>query len=140
MARDAKQKKAAKGGDKGPDGKFKKGNKGGTGGARAGAGRPPNWLRDLCREELLKNRAKGVRLIGDIHRGEAKFQRVFCSKDGDIVRAEIGPSETGIVAAAQFLADRAAGKPKQALDVTGSLTLEDLVAGSREDGDGEGTE
>lgn len=111
-----------------PKPKFEKGNKFGKGGARAGAGRKPSWFKELCEEELTKNKAAGVRLVGEISRGEAVVEKIF-QFEGEAVRVETGPAPGDIIAANEFLRDSSVGRPAQAIEHTGEIGVDifDLI-------------
>lgn len=111
---------------------FAKGNPGGPGGARPGSGRKANWFKELCEAELNKNKGEAVRLIGKIARGEAEFDKVFCS-EGRVIKAPVAPAAGEIVAAAEFLRDSSFGKPTQAVEFTGDtvVNLIDAIKAAR---------
>lgn len=107
---------------------FEPKNKHGKGGARENAGRKPSWFKELCEEELEKNEAKGIRLVGEISRGEAKFKRVM-HEAFKIVTIEVGPQASDIISANEFLRDSAVGRPTQAIEHTGAVGVDifDLI-------------
>lgn len=100
----------------------------GKGGARPGAGRKPSWFKELCEEEMQKNKAAGLRLVGKISRGEAEVEKIF-SSEGRIIRAKTGPAPNDIIAANQFLRDSSVGKPVTAIEHTGEVGVDifDLI-------------
>lgn len=86
-------------------GQLRSGNPGNKGGSRA-----PKWLEDWCDDLLADPGCK------------AAVEKV--AKD---------PKHKAFVAMWKAIADRAHGKPKQAIEHSGRLTLEDLNAGRRPD-------
>jgi len=71
------------------------------------AGRPPNWLKEWC-DELLSDETT-----------KSQVRAILKDKDHPAFRAMWNA-----------VADRAHGKPKESLEVTGKLSLEQLVARS----------
>lgn len=92
--------------------KLKYGNIGASGGKREGAGRKPNWFKVLCEKELKKDKAKAIRIIGEIARGEYEYDKPF-NNDGEIIYGTTKPDPHEIIAAANFLRDSSFGKPAQ---------------------------
>lgn len=102
---------------------FQKGHKLAPGGQRPGAGRKPNWFKSLVKEEMLKNKANGVRLVGQISRGEPVFERVM-HEAFKIVRLKVGPTPSEIISANEFLRDSLFGKPGQAIKHSGDVGID----------------
>lgn len=115
-----------------PKPSFQKGNKYGKGGKRPGSGRNPSWFKDLCREELQKNKADAIRKIGLISRGELPVEKLFCS-EGGVITAVTKPSPGDMISATEFLRDSSEGKPTQAVEVTGDavVNLIDAIKAAR---------
>lgn len=112
---------------------FKKGNPGGPGGARKNSGPKPSWFKSLCEEEMRKNKARGIRLVGEISRGEAEFEKAF-NDDGAILKANVKPSAHEVIAANEFLRDSAIGKPTQSVtvDATVGVNIFEFVKEARQ--------
>lgn len=107
---------------------FEKGHKLARGGARKGAGRKPSWFKQVCEEQLAKNKIAGIKLVGEISRGSAVVEKVF-QHEGDIIRADTKPSPTDIIAANEFLRDSSFGRPTQAIEHGGEIGVDifDLI-------------
>lgn len=82
--------------NKGPD------ERRGKGGARAGAGRPPNWFRALAREKLDK--LNMIENLGKIGTGKAKKKFQLIDKQGNIHDVELTPSFRDQISATDTLA------------------------------------
>jgi hypothetical protein len=102
--------------------KFQKGHKFAKGGARKGSGRKPNWLKALCEEEMQKNKAQGIRLIGQIARGEAVVEKVM-HEAFKIVRIKTAASPGELIQANEFLRDTFQGRPTQAVDLGDATSI-----------------
>lgn len=113
-----------------PRHRFPKGNKLAKGGKREGSGRKPDWFKRFCEEELAKDEAKALRLIGKIARGEAKFERGFAN-DGRVTIVQIGGSASDIISAGEFLRDSSVGKAPTTVDhqSTGNKTFSIVIQG-----------
>lgn len=99
---------------------FPKGNKLAKGGARPGAGRPPNWYRDICAELLEKNKLFEYR--AKVAMGEKVEVSLTAGKDG--VKSEaVEPKADTRLQAIRDLEYTAFGKPPQALQVTGEMKV-----------------
>lgn len=96
------------------------------GGKRPGSGRPPDWLKEKCQSAVDKNAL--IDLITRIATGEETEQHI--TKDGDVV--DVAPSAMVRLRAIEMLLDRGYGKPTQALEHSGSmsLTLENIIGGT----------
>lgn len=92
----------------------------GKGGKRPNSGRPPNWFKEFCEEELAKDQKKALRMIGKIARNEAKFERAF-NDQGRIIKTTIGGSASDMIAATEFLRDSSVGKPTQEIEHKGNV-------------------
>jgi hypothetical protein len=73
------------------------------------AGRPPNWLKDWC-DELLSDETT-----------KKQVRAILNDADHPAFRAMWNA-----------VADRAHGKPKESLELSGKVTLEQILAGSYE--------
>ena len=113
---------------------FEKGHKFAKGGKRAGAGRKPNWFKELCAEELEKNKAAGIQLIGKIYRGEADIEHASVSF-GQVVKYTLKPSAQDSIAAGVFLRDSSEGRPAQAVNLGGKVSLDifDIIRRAEEE-------
>lgn len=87
------------------------------GGKRAGAGRPPDWLKKKCSELIDKN--KLLEFVVGVATGEET--EVHVTKDGDVV--DCAPSIHDRLRAVEMLLDRGYGKPNQSTTLDGNLTL-----------------
>lgn len=107
---------------------FKKGPDAGRGkgGKREGSGRPADWFRKKC--ERIMERGKLMEFVADVAKGEPVGR--FVTEAGVIV--EVPASVKDRLRAVEWLADRAFGKSTEHHDVTGHLTWEQMVAGTRE--------
>lgn len=78
---------------------------GGVPGNKGGTGRPPNWLKDWC-EELLADETTKEQVRGILNdKAHPAFKAMWSE-----------------------VASRAFGKPKESLELSGKLTLEDILA------------
>jgi len=95
-----------------------------NGGKRAGAGRPPG---------KLNHRTRDLKDLADRYTAR-------CVKVAAEIMADGNARHADRLEAVKILLDRGHGKPRQEFDVTGKLTLEQLVEASlKPDGDGGGT-
>lgn len=109
--------------------RLKHGVQGASGGAREGAGRPTDWLRQKCREIIDKKAV--LEFLGGVVAGE-NFEQVVNS-DGEVIA--LPPPLKDRLKASELLLDRGYGKPGQSVEVTGadgeplqSLGAQDVVA------------
>lgn len=91
-----------------------KGTKIGTGGARPGAGRTLNAIKELCREHVFNDQL--VERLARIARGDAVND--YITEDGKVLKGIWAAKVNEQIAAAQILLERGFGKPEQSLDVT----------------------
>ncbi len=112
---------------------FQKGHKLSKGGARVNSGRKPDWFREKMRA-IATNEA-ALQFLEETVLGKDVDE--FITQQGECIphRAK---AETRLKAW-EAAADRGFGKPTQAIEHTGAnggpIRLEDLVAGSKKDGD-----
>lgn len=92
---------------------FQKGHKLATGGARAGAGRPSDWLRDKCQELFKKN--KLAEFIADVASGE--YTEFIVSPTGIKTELKKSADAKDRMKAAEMLKDWGYGKAMQAIDL-----------------------
>lgn len=95
-------------------GLLKSGAKPARGGKRAGAGRPPDWLKKKCSSLVDKN--KLLEFVMRVAVGEETEQHV--TKEGDVV--DVAPSTHDRLRAVEMLLDRGFGKPAQAVELGGA--------------------
>lgn len=105
---------------------FDKGNKFGKGGARPGAGRPPDGLREMCKELISKKEL--VQRLAKFGSGE-RIQQVVTDQGEEI---PVPANASVQVKAIEVLLDRAYGKPDQSIntnitDTTPRLGPEELL-------------
>lgn len=96
-----------------PKGLLNSGAKPANGGYRKGAGRKPDWYKAECARILDQH--KLLEFIGRVAAGEEPEQHL--DKEGVIY--ELRPKISDRIKAVEFLADRAHGKPAQAVEVSG---------------------
>lgn len=89
---------------------FKKGNPGGPGGARPGAGRPSEHLREMC-QELISKRSL-VERLAKFGSGD-RIQQVVTDQGEEI---PVPATAVVQVKAIEILLDRAYGKPDQSIN------------------------
>lgn len=95
-------------GNPNPKHKFKKGHK--LGGARKGAGRPPTWFVDKCKEII--DRRELIEWVADVAAGEITDYSLNMS--GKPVPL---PARAAVrLEAVRFLTERGYGKPNQAVE------------------------
>jgi hypothetical protein len=99
-------------------GQFKRGQRDprqGKGGAKPGAGRPPELLKKLCREIVDKH--KLVHKLGRIAKGDRMDQVV--TPNGEELK--VPPSVKNQIAATVELLDRGYGRPNQTVEIQGNF-------------------
>jgi len=94
----------------------------GTGGARQGAGRPPNWFKQACDQALQKYQL--FDLLADGARGEKVD---YIVGEGGKLR-KVPARYRDRVASITELADRAHGRPTQHVDVSSDQALMELLS------------
>lgn len=94
---------------------FQKGHKHATGGAREGAGRQPDWLKEKCREIVAKE--KLIEFMGDVAAGKDFPQ--LATGEGEVL--PLPPSIKDRRAAVEWLVDRGFGKVTQPLEHSGEI-------------------
>ena len=97
------------------DTQFKPGNKLAKGGARVGGGRPANWLKQACEDAMVKKDIVSIRT--KIAAGEPITLTYKVGRKSVTVTRT--PSLDDMQRAADWLADRAAGKATTTIDHTG---------------------
>lgn len=97
-------------------GTFQIGNKSACGPHSPGSGRPPDWLKNACREIVDKREL--IRFLGAVASGEKVD--VFVSRESDTVcRIPAGIKDR--LKAIEMLLDRGWGKPAQPLEHEGTV-------------------
>ena len=86
---------------------------------RPGAGRPADWLRTECENIIKKN--KLIEFLGEVAIGEP-IQKVK-SPTGQVTELKVSADIKDRLKAIEMLSDRAYGKPTQAVEVTGDVSL-----------------
>lgn len=103
-----------------PRPKFKKGNPGGPGrppGSKNGSTRAIEWAEKY-----------GWQFLCDVAMGKPVFAHEVRAKDGTIKRVEHRPAGEGTrTDISKYLMDRAYGKPTQATELSGALSLEQIL-------------
>lgn len=92
---------------------FQKGNKYASGGAREGAGRPSDWLREQCQ----KHSEDILGFLKQVANGEDVEQVI--TEDGDTVRVPAPVRER--LKASEMLLDRGFGKASQPIEHSGEI-------------------
>ena len=105
---------------------FTKGHKYAKGGARANAGRDPDWLKKKCQDAV--SRKKLIEFLSDV--AEGKNVSFSVTMSGEVVPCP--PSVKDRIAATNIILERGFGKVAQQLEHSGSVTLESLLGSTHE--------
>lgn len=104
---------------------IKKGQKFSNGGARPGAGRPTDWLRTECEKLVRKNQL--IKFMSDV--AEGKEVNTFITEEGEKIPCPASIKDR--ITATTFLVDRAFGKPKESIEHSGSVSIEQILGDSQ---------
>jgi hypothetical protein len=100
-----------------------------NGGARPGAGRKPDWLKEKCKGLIDKH--KLLDLLAKVASGDETEPRL--TKDGEVVDCPVGWHDR--LHAIEMLLERGFGKPQQGVDVTSNgQTILKLLASEANEG------
>jgi hypothetical protein len=89
------------------------------GGAREGAGRPPDWLKTKCRKLVVQK--KLIEFLADVATGDYLF--AHHDMFGKEYKAPASPKDR--MRAVEMLVDRGYGRPKEHIDLNVNLELAD---------------
>jgi hypothetical protein len=104
-------------------GRFEKGNKARLGSKNPKAGRSPDWLKAEC--DKILDRCKLFEFLGAVVAGEPVERE--SGEDGGCLL--VAASVRDRLKAAEMLLDRRFGRPTQAVEHSGTVSLEQLVCG-----------
>ena len=98
--------------------RFTIGHKRAKGGARAGSGRPPDWLKEKCKGLVDKRDLIGW--LSRVASGESEDTRIFFDNNNVVHHEKVAAAIKDRIHAAEILLERGWGKPYQDVNLSGS--------------------